>query len=189
MNVFLVYGVSEELGTREPSHTQPLPAWIVWVTSFCYILNVFLCHKRSYLSFFLPQSTLKNELGHGRLSCPLLCESPENSLGLLPVCWVRNWRKFFVTHKACVKLIFGRRCFLYHGCSLFWSALWRYWRLDGSQWERGSAEKRVNKRINVSKRKLFRLISMVCLWSSASPLVKVDTISELICPTKHSQLC
>lgn len=69
---------------------------------FCHILNVFLNHKKSYLSFFLPQSTLKNELKHSRLSCPLLCESAENSLGLLPICWVRNWRKFFIAHKAYV---------------------------------------------------------------------------------------
>lgn len=69
---------------------------------FCHILNVFLNHKKSYLSFFLPQNTLKNELKHSRLSCPLLCESAENSLGLLPICWVRNWRKFFIAHKAYV---------------------------------------------------------------------------------------
>lgn len=44
-------------------------------------------HKRSYLSFSSSLSTLKNELKHGSLSCPLLRESAENSLGLFPICW------------------------------------------------------------------------------------------------------
>lgn len=44
-------------------------------------------HQRSSLSFSLPLSTLKNELKPGSLSCPLLRESAEDSLGLSPICW------------------------------------------------------------------------------------------------------